>query len=379
MDVTVVVPTFNEAANVVELVRRIIRAVEGRRAEIIFVDDSTDETPDVVLRVAESSPIPVRLIHRDQPHGGLSGAVLMGLAASTSEWCVVMDGDLQHPPELIPVLLASGIEQKADVAVASRHLDGGSALGLDNRFRRFASSGTTILTRAMFPVKLRNVTDPMTGFFALRRAVIPLKLLHPRGFKILLEILARSTVTVVEEPFVFGKRSAGVSKADLRQGLRFLTQLADLRFGRLSGFAAIGAIGALANLAIMGTLQAAGVWYLASAIAAAALTIVGNFLMLERMVFHDLRNESNVWTRFGQSVAFNGVETVARTALLWVIVETTPIPSLLVQAGLIATGFVVRFVYHSRIVYRPARSTAPHPSVTVSSLEGVEQPADAAS
>lgn len=81
----------------------------------------------------------------------------------------------------------------------------------------------------------------MTGFFAIRRSALDVDSLRPRGFKILLEILARNTITVVEEPFVFGQRHAGESKADLRQGLRFLTQLATLRFGRLSNFACVGA------------------------------------------------------------------------------------------------------------------------------------------
>lgn len=376
MDVTIVVPTFNEAPNVAELVRRIAAATRGIAAEVVFVDDSTDDTPDVVTAVAAASEIPVRLVHRSEPVGGLSGAVLEGLAGGTSDWCVVMDGDLQHPPELIPVLLASGAEQTADVVVASRHVRGGSTLGLDGGMRHLVSSASTVLTRAMFPVRLRNVTDPMTGFFALRRSSIDVESLRPRGFKILLEILARNAVTVIEEPFVFGQRTAGRSKADARQGLQFVAQLAALRFGRMSGFAAVGAVGAVANLAIMAALQSAGVWYLAAALVAAALTIVGNFLLLERFVFHDLRNgRHHVWVRFGQSVAFNGAESIARTSLLWVIVEATPIPSLVAQAVLIAMGFVLRFVYHSRVVYRPARTTAPHPSVRVSSLDPIADPA----
>ncbi|MCU1425730.1 MAG: hypothetical protein JWM51_2021 [Microbacteriaceae bacterium] len=380
MDVTIVIPTFNEDHNVAELVRRIGAATTGYNAQIVFVDDSTDDTPGVIRREAAASAVPMQLIHRDDAVGGLSGAVLEGLAASTSEWCIVMDGDLQHPPELIPALLASGVGQYADIVVASRHLDGGSSLGLDNPLRRIVSCGTTALTRAIFPVKLRNVTDPMTGFFAVRRSAVDIDSLRPRGFKILLEILARNSLTVVEEPFVFGKRVAGDSKADLRQGLRFVTQLGALRFGRLSGFAAVGAVGALANLAIMGTLQALGVWYLVAAIVAATITIVGNFLLLELLVFQDLRaGGRNVWTRFAQSVAFNGIETAARTVLLWVIVEALPVPSLLVQAALIATGIVLRFLYHSRIVYRPSRTTAPHPSVSaplsVSSLDDVQRQA----
>ncbi|WP_241984771.1 polyprenol monophosphomannose synthase [Cryobacterium adonitolivorans] len=223
MDVTIIIPTFNEAPNIEILVDRIVAVMNSGGVEVVFVDDSTDNTPDIIRQVAARSTIPVRIIHRDDPVGGLSGAVREGLSSSTGTWCVVMDGDLQHPPELIPVLLASGAEQQADIVVASRHLHGGSSTGLDNRLRRFISNGSILLTRAMFPIKLRNVTDPMTGFFALRRDSVDLAGLRPRGFKILLEILARGSLVIVEEPFVFGKRVAGSSKADFRQGLRFVT------------------------------------------------------------------------------------------------------------------------------------------------------------
>src|ERR1700712_3384368 len=92
--ITVIVPTFNEAPNVAELVARIGAALDGRVAEILFVDDSTEETPAVIATVADDSTVAVSLIHRNDPVGGLSGAVIAGLEASTSDWCVVMDGDL---------------------------------------------------------------------------------------------------------------------------------------------------------------------------------------------------------------------------------------------------------------------------------------------
>jgi dolichol-phosphate mannosyltransferase len=356
--VTVIVPTFNESANVEPLVRRIEAAMVDRPVEILFIDDSTDDTAEVVLAVAKKSAIPVRVIHRAEPVGGLAGAVVAGLQAASTEWCVVMDGDLQHPPEMIPALLTAGTEQAADVVVASRYVKGGSSGGLGSGIRHLVSSTATVLTRAMFPRRLRNCTDPMTGFFALRTTSIELSELRPRGFKILLEILARNPLRVAEEPFIFGERVAGESKASLLEGFRFVAQLAALRFGRLSSFAVIGALGAVANIAIMAGLQAVGVWYLLAAVIAALVTIVANFLLQERFVFHDLRAEGrNVWLRFAQSMAFNLTETGLRTLLLWLIVESTVIPSLLVQAALIAIGFVLRFVYHSRIVYQPKRTT----------------------
>jgi dolichol-phosphate mannosyltransferase len=359
--VSVIIPTFNEAPNMAELIERIAASLPGRQAEIVFVDDSNDDTPDVIAQLAARSTIPIRLVHRTHPTGGLSGAVLRGLIEASNDWCIVMDGDLQHPPEVIPALLDAGLELDADLVVASRHVHGGSSAGLSGRVRHLVSRTATTLTRAMFPTRLRNCTDPMTGFFAVKRSAIDLESLHPRGFKILLEILARNTLKIVEEPFVFGERLAGESKADFRQGVRFLTQLAALRFGRLSGFAAIGALGAVGNLAIMAVLQAFGVWYLFAAVIGAVVTIITNFLLQERFVFRDLRAEGrSVGRRFAQSLAFNGSETTVRTLALWLIVDSTPIPSVLAQAVLLTVGFVLRFVYHSRVVYRPIRTTSPN-------------------
>src|SRR5687768_1086838 len=99
MQLSIIVPTYNEAPNIAELVRRVTSEADGIDAEIIFVDDSTDATPDVVREVAASAALPVRLIHREHRTGGLGGAVIEGIAAADSDACLVMDGDLQHPPE----------------------------------------------------------------------------------------------------------------------------------------------------------------------------------------------------------------------------------------------------------------------------------------
>ncbi|ACQ79268.1 glycosyl transferase family 2 [Beutenbergia cavernae DSM 12333] len=357
-EVTIVVPTFNEAPNVALLVQRVTAAVRGIDAEVVFVDDSTDATPDVVRAVAATSSIPVRLIHRDAPVGGLGGAVVEGIASSGARWCVVMDGDLQHPPELVPELVERAREGGADVVVASRYVGDGSSEGLSNVVRQAVSSVSTAVTRAMFPVRLRDCSDPMTGFFLVRREAIDLAALEPRGFKILLEILARHRLAVAEVPFVFGERHAGESKASLAQGTRFLHQLAALRFGRMSRFAVIGGIGAVVNIAIVALMTWLGAGYLLAAIVAAETTIVGNFLLQERFVFADLRHEGKRgWQRFAQSFTFNNVETALRLPVMALLVETMHVAAVLATAITLLVAFVVRFTFHSRVVYRPRAST----------------------
>ncbi|MBF4562767.1 glycosyltransferase family 2 protein [Microbacterium sp. VKM Ac-2870] len=356
MDLSVIVPTFNEGGNVAELVRRIGASLDDVDFEIVFVDDSTDDTPATIQAVAEEARFPVRLIHRDEPEGGLSGAVLEGFRNAQARWCLVMDGDLQHPPEDIPRMLERAERGDVDIVVASRYVAGGTAGGLAGATRTAVSRTSTLLTKAMFPRKLHGCTDPMTGFFLVDRDTVDIEELRPRGFKILLEILARRQMRIGEIPFAFATRFAGESKATFAQGMRFLTQLAMLRFGRMSAFALVGGVGAIANLVIMWGLVHLGMNYVSAAIIASEVTIIGNFLLLEYLVFADMRSDSGqMWVRFLKSFAFNNVEAIVRIPIIPLLVQGAHIPSVLAAAITLAAAFVVRFVYHALWVYAPKR------------------------
>ena len=359
MQLSIIVPTYNEAPNVAELVRRVAAAADGIDAEIVFVDDSTDATPDVVREVAVSAPLPVRVIHRDEPVGGLGGAVLEGFAAAASDACLVIDGDLQHPPEKIPELWGRFSRGDVDVVVASRYAGGGTAHGLADRSRVLVSKVATALTRAMFPIRLKDVTDPMTGFFLIDRRSVDQALLKPRGFKILLEILARRPLRIAEVPFDFADRHAGESKASLRQGVHFLTQLTALRFGKMSLFAVIGGLGAIVNIAIVWALTQLGVDYIVAAIVAAETTIIGNFLLQERFVFHDMREHaSGGWLRFAKSFTFNNAEALIRIPVMALMVETWHFSAVVATAITLVVAFFARFVFHSLVVYAPRKPGA---------------------
>jgi dolichol-phosphate mannosyltransferase len=372
MLLSIVVPTFNEAPNIEELVLRVASAVDGAGidAEIVFVDDSTDATPDVIREVADrlaaeraqaaASTLPVRLIHRDHPTGGLGGAVMAGFEAAASDACLVMDGDLQHPPEEIPALWRRFVRGDVDVVIASRYAGGGTAGGLADRTRVMVSKGATALTRAMFPIRLKDVSDPMTGYFLVDRRTVDSAQLKPRGFKILLEILARRPMRVAEVPFDFADRHAGESKASVRQGVHFLTQLTALRFGKMSLFAIIGGLGAIANIAIVWALTHLDVDYIVAAVIAAEVTIIGNFLLQERFVFQDMReNASGVWQRFAKSFAFNNAEAVIRIPIVAVMVSSGHISAVVATAITLVIAFFVRFVFHSLVVYAPRKAGAP--------------------
>ena len=354
--VTVIVPTFNERDSVAELVARTAAALDGRDAEILFIDDSTDDTAREIERVAADAPLPVRVIHRTDNTGGLSGAVVVGLTAAASDLCIVMDGDLQHPPELLPALLDRHAAGGADVVAASRYVGGGDTSGLGTAVRFGVSRAATWLTRAMFPIRLAGSTDPMTGFFLVDRSRIDVGALRPQGFKILLEILARTDLRIAEIPMEFGERMHGTSKASLRQGGTFIAHLARLRFGKMSLFAVIGVIGAVANIGIMWLLTLAGVPYVWAAIIGAEVTIIGNFLLQERFVFADMRTDARaLGVRFATSFTFNNVEAAIRIPVMALMVETWHISSVLATGLTLIVAFFARFLFHSLVVYAPRR------------------------
>jgi dolichol-phosphate mannosyltransferase len=233
----VLVPTRNEAANIEELLRRIAAAVRGIPTEVVFIDDSDDDTPLVIRTVARrrgGGACQVSLIHRrgGQRTGGLGGAVVDGLRAVGAPWACVLDADLQHPPERIPRLLAAAEADRADLVVASRYCGTGAADGL-GPVRALISTACGTAAKLLFPFRLRGVTDPMSGFFLVRRSALNTDELRPRGFKILLELLVRTRgLRTIEVGFTFADRHAGESKGSLREGLTYLEALGDLRLGR---------------------------------------------------------------------------------------------------------------------------------------------------
>ena len=231
VDVSVLVPSRHEAGNVAAVVRRVATsmAATGLDWQLVFIDDSEDETVAVLDGLA-AFVAGVEVIHRPAGArvGGLGGAVVEGLRATDSRWVVVMDADLQHPPEVIGCLLTPLAEGTAQVVVASRYCAGGGPDGLDGAWRRAMSRTTRAVARLVLP-RLRPVADPLAGFFAFERDIVDPAQLHPEGFKILLELLVRGRwVDVAEVPYTFAARTDGRSKAGLREGLRFGRHLARL-------------------------------------------------------------------------------------------------------------------------------------------------------
>jgi len=227
---SVVIPFRNEAGNLAALHDQLSVALIRRDFEVIVVDDSDDE---------ETRPLLRELCRRDrrwtvilrpiEEQSGLGTAVVAGIAAARGDAVCVMDGDLQHPPEIVPKLLAK-VQEGADLAVASRYMRGGSRAGLAGPSRLWVSRACTWLAHLIF-AETRRTSDPLTGFFCCRRRHVAGLELRPMGFKILLELLVCAPrLSVVDVPFVFAARQAGESKASTRQGVLFLNHLLSLFF-----------------------------------------------------------------------------------------------------------------------------------------------------
>ncbi|MET8447307.1 glycosyltransferase family 2 protein [Streptomyces sp. NPDC005209] len=359
--VTIVVPTFNESANIRQLLHQITESVPARLpCEVVFVDDSTDDTPEVIRQAAQDCPFPVTVLHREEAVGGLGGAVVEGLKAATSQWIVVMDGDCQHPPSLVPELVATGERTSAGLVVASRYIKGGSRAGLAGSYRVAVSRGATWLTKSLFPRRLHGISDPMSGFFAIRRSAVTAEVLKPLGYKILLELAVRSRPRAVAEvPFVFQDRFAGESKSTAQEGFRFLRHLVGLRtaspVARMLAFGLIGATGFVPNLVGLWALTVLGMHYVPAEILANQLGVAWNFVLIEHLLFRERRAHRRWWDRVGRFALLANADLVLRIPLIALLVDRFGMGALPATALALVTTFVLRFVGTEALVYLPRR------------------------
>jgi dolichol-phosphate mannosyltransferase len=373
-EVSVIVPTRNEAPNVEPLLRRLELALADLSAEVIFVDDSDDDTPNIIRQLRAASQLPVHVHHRTPPHraGGLGGAVSEGLRICSAPYAVVIDGDLQHPPETIPELFAAAREHAADIVVGSRYAPGGNASGLAGGMRRLVSSGTNLISKVTFPRRLHGISDVMSGFFLVRVAALASERLQPDGYKILLELLVTSGhVCVREVGFTFGERHAGTSNASMSEGVRFLRRLFSLRVPRPLRFALVGASGTMPNLVGTALLHRAGLHYLLAAGIATQLAILWNFAGCELLVWQ--RSRRSRLRRYLPFAVVNNLDLVFRLPLLAVLVDTWHIGVGLATFLTLLAAVVVRYLVVDRTVYRERSRRARHSARLRAALSGVVQ------
>lgn len=290
--VSVIIPTYRERDNIGPLMERLHQALSRYDYEVVFVDDdSGDGTAELVSVLAEKYPVKI-VVRRNQR--GLATAVVAGLEHVAGQAVVVMDADLQHPPEVIPDLVHA-LDSGADIAIASRYIPGGGCQGW-GLSRKIVSRGAIVLAHLFLPVT-RRIKDPLSGFFAFKRPVVARAKLKPTGYKIILEILIMGeSERVTEVPFVFRARSRGESKLSPRQQVDYLRHVYSLmqRTGELWRFLKFGAVGLSGILVNMGLLWAlttfAGLPYQVSAVFSIESSIISNFTLNDFFTFADRRS-----------------------------------------------------------------------------------------
>ena len=294
-ELSVVVPCYNEAANVGPLVAKLDQALRGVAWEVIFVDDnSPDGTADTARRIG-STDARVRCIRR-VGRRGLASAVVEGALASSAPYVAVMDGDLQHDERLLPRMLDLLRRHECELVIASRHLSPGDSDGLASPWRHTLSSGGIRLAQRLLPVP---VTDPMSGFFMLPQPLLEhlVPRLTAQGFKILLDILLSmpGDVRVRELPGTFRERQAGNSKLDILVLAQFVGLLLDkLLHGlvplRFIAFAAVGALGLVVHLSVLTVcLEAARLGFSWSQLVATIVAMAFNFQLNNQITYRDQR------------------------------------------------------------------------------------------
>jgi dolichol-phosphate mannosyltransferase len=304
--ISVIVPTYNEKDNVKTLVEEIDRALSGYKYEIILVDDnSRDGTIDLAHSL--ESAYPVKIIVR-QNERGLATAVAEGFKHAVGDIFVVMDADLQHPPDFIPSLI-KGIEDGADISISSRYVSGGGTKDW-SLSRRVISKGAIFISHLLLPAS-RKVKDITTGFFALKREVVQGVDLKPLGWKILLEVVYMGKYKkVVEVPFVFTGRTKGKSKLNVKQEVAYLKHIWSLmkrkgELWRFVKFCLVGGSGVVVNLGVYWLLtrfaNMSGNYLNALALSIAfEASVISNFTLNDFFTFTDRKSKStgNFFIRF---------------------------------------------------------------------------------
>jgi dolichol-phosphate mannosyltransferase len=318
---SIVVPTFNERSNVTELLKRIEAALGPEGWEVIFVDDdSPDGTAESVRVIACKDPR-VRSLQRIGRRG-LSSACIEGMLASSAPCIAVMDADLQHDETRLPAMLQAIEQSGADMALATRYAAGGSTGQWDSTragMSRFATMLSGLVLR-------QPVSDPMSGFFMLRRTVLDdsVRGLSALGFKILLDILAtsRRDLKIVEVPYTFRDRYSGESKLDSTALWDYGMLLADKTIGRyvpvrFIAFAIVGGFGVFVHMAVLsGAVKLVGLPFVHSQSLATGIAMVFNFAINNLLTYRDQRLRGlGWWTGLASFVAACSIGAIANVGV----------------------------------------------------------------
>jgi dolichol-phosphate mannosyltransferase len=375
-ELSLVIPTRNEAGNIEPLLMRIHQALKGISTEVVFVDDSTDNTPDVIRKLQDWFPLHITLIHRvkEQRKNGLGGAVVEGFKVAKAPWMCVMDADLQHPPEMITRLLKQAQKTDSDIVMGSRLAPGGDASSLGFK-RMLISHVFALTTRITFPQRLRNVTDPLTGFFLTKRSALNPEELRPDGFKVLLEILvSHPHLKVSEVPIHFGYRNAGESKASVSETIKFFRGLFRLRLAgeqNFMRFLLVGLSGLLVNSLVLAAFtELALIHYVISAAIATQVSTLWNFGWTERWVFGKRDTGHSFWQRMVSFLVMNNAMLLLRGPIIAFLVSQFGVHYVISNLVSLFAMTILRYLLADKWIWNKNRTTEERKA----NMNGMKQP-----
>jgi dolichol-phosphate mannosyltransferase len=346
MKISIILPTYNEAENIKRIVREIIKVCEKnfKNFEILVVDDnSPDGTAKEAKKIKNEK---VKVFVRNER--GLATAIKFGIEKAKYNIVCVMDADGQHPPKYIPLLYKKLVKSNADIVIASRFLR--ESKTYYSKIRKIMSLLGNFFISILFP-KIKS-SDPLSGFFILKKSSINLKKINGIGFKFLLELLAKQELKIEEIPFEFKKRERGKSKLNFKEILNFISLLFHLlketkEIKRIILFSIIGLSGVFINELFLWLLSFL-INYKISSIIAIESSIIWNFFLNDFLTFKDLKGEKFIKRFIKVHVArFFGI--VINWVFLVILTEFFGVHFLISNLIGIFIGTIVNYVLNIKV------------------------------
>jgi dolichol-phosphate mannosyltransferase len=360
-ELSIIVPTFNERENVPALISALETALQKIEWEVIFVDDdSPDGTGDVIRKFAAHDSR-VRLLHRIGRRG-LASACVEGMLLANAPFLAVIDADMQHDESLLPAMLEQLRNRDVELVIGSRYMPGGD-IGIGLRgYRRWMSRFSTWLS---LRVSHHRITDPMSGFFMLRRSLLDRTVhgLYMQGFKILLDIVtsAGRQLTVTELPYGMRSRNAGQSKLDATVVIEFLLMLLNKKFRgwvpiRFAMFLLVGLSGVAVHMTVLAISHVAiGSDFALSQGVATLVAMTSNFLLNNRFTYRDRRlRGGDLWLGLLSFYATCGLGAFVNVALAKLLFEGGISWTLAGLAGA-AAGAIWNYAITSTVTWRAGK------------------------